>query len=277
MVLSFPSKLTTLFSRRTLSIKYFMSKKYKTASVAGVIGAGIATSCYLAPVLSSESVKVEKSTDASSPYLVLPKLDFNTGPRYSSDTTTVVFVLGGPGVGKGTQCALLEKELGFIHISAGDLLREERERVGSPYGELIDYYIREGKIVPYEITISLLQRRMESHPNNHRFLIDGFPRNIDQGIAFETTVCASRTVLFFECGEEEMLKRLMNRSQNSGRTDDNIESIKKRFRVFQESTVPVREFYRDLEKLKAVQCTGSVEQVFEQVKKAVIEAGLAPK
>jgi len=62
--------------------------------------------------------------------------------------TCVVFVLGGPGAGKGTQCALLCKEFGFVHLSAGDLLREERMRAGSPYGELINNYIKEGQIVP---------------------------------------------------------------------------------------------------------------------------------
>lgn len=72
------------------------------------------------------------------------------------DDCTVIFVLGGPGAGKGTQCTKLSKEFGFVHLSAGDLLREERQRLNSPYGELINTFIAEGQIVPMEITIALL-------------------------------------------------------------------------------------------------------------------------
>ena len=72
------------------------------------------------------------------------------------DDVTVIFVLGGPGAGKGTQCSKLAQDFGFVHLSAGDLLRAERERHGSPFGELINTYIAEGQIVPMEITIALI-------------------------------------------------------------------------------------------------------------------------
>lgn len=92
----------------------------------------------------------------------------------------VVFILGGPGAGKGTLCRYIVERYGYVHLSAGDLLREERVKPGSQYGELIETHIRNGTIVPVEITCSLLDRAMRVSDNPYnRFLIDGFPRNQD--------------------------------------------------------------------------------------------------
>lgn len=92
----------------------------------------------------------------------------------------VVFILGGPGAGKGTLCRYIVERYGYVHLSAGDLLREERSKPGSEYGELIETHIKNGTIVPVEITCNLLDRAMQTSTNAHnRFLIDGFPRNQD--------------------------------------------------------------------------------------------------
>ena len=92
----------------------------------------------------------------------------------------VVFVLGGPGAGKGTQCKNIVKKYGYVHLSAGDLLREERSNPDSEFGEMIENHIRNGTIVPVEVTCSLLDRAMRNSDNPHkRFMIDGFPRNED--------------------------------------------------------------------------------------------------
>lgn len=120
-------------------------------------------------------------------------------------------------------------EYNFVHLSAGDLLRAERERPGSKVGDLINSYIVEGKIVPMEITIGLLRTAMlESGAT--RFLIDGFPRAMDQAQAFEREVAKASFVLFFDCPEGEMERRLLKRGESSGRVDDNIDSIRKRYR-----------------------------------------------
>ncbi len=99
----------------------------------------------------------------------------------------VVFGLGGPGSGKGTQCALISKEYGFMHISAGDELRKFVES-GVPEAAAVQKIMLEGKIVPYEVTLGLLQKVMDESGCN-KFLIDGFPRALDQGFAFEKKVC----------------------------------------------------------------------------------------
>jgi UMP-CMP kinase len=105
--------------------------------------------------------------------LPAPKRD---KPLFSPKDVTVIFVLGGPGAGKGTQCAKLVKDYGFKHLSAGDLLREEQDRPGSEFGDLIKSYIKEGTIVPQEITIQLLENAIKhtlDEEKNNKFLIDG--------------------------------------------------------------------------------------------------------
>lgn len=101
-----------------------------------------------------------------------------TNPLWSPDDVTVLFVLGGPGAGKGTQCANLVSDYGFKHLSAGDLLREEQDRPGSQFGDMIKSYIKEGTIVPMEVTVQLLEnamkRSMDEEGNTKKlFLIDG--------------------------------------------------------------------------------------------------------
>uniref|UniRef100_A0A7N0RJL3 UMP-CMP kinase n=1 Tax=Kalanchoe fedtschenkoi TaxID=63787 RepID=A0A7N0RJL3_KALFE len=178
---------------------------------------------------------------------------------------TVVFVLGGPGSGKGTQCANIVKNYGFSHLSAGDLLRAEIQS-GSANGTMIQNMIKEGKIVPYEVTINLLQQAMQQSEND-KFLIDGFPRNEENRAAFEAiTHIVPEFVLFFDCSEEEMERRLLGRNQ--GRVDDNIETIRKRFKVFLDSTLPVIEHYDSLGKVKKIDAGKPIDEVFDVVKSA---------
>ncbi|ORY82498.1 adenylate kinase-domain-containing protein [Protomyces lactucae-debilis] len=193
-------------------------------------------------------------------------------PTFSQDDTVVVFVLGGPGVGKGTQCGLLVKERGFVHLSAGDLLRAEQKREGSEYGAMIKQYITDGQIVPMEVTVALLENAMHdaiAQEGKRKFLIDGFPRKMDQAVKFEETVCPSRFTIFFDCSEETMMKRLLKRGETSGRDDDNIESIRKRFRTFVETSMPVVEYFEKQGKVCRIQCEDTVEQVSKQVQAAV--------
>uniref|UniRef100_H2LI96 Cytidylate kinase n=1 Tax=Oryzias latipes TaxID=8090 RepID=H2LI96_ORYLA len=121
----------------------------------------------------------------------------------------VVFVLGGPGAGKGTQCSRIVENYSYTHLSAGDLLREERAREGSEFGQLIDNYIKEGQIVPVQITINLLRKAMEDtmqkDENKFRFLIDGFPRNEDNLQGWNTVMDGKadvKFVLFFDCDNQ---------------------------------------------------------------------------
>ncbi|GAU44300.1 hypothetical protein TSUD_267950 [Trifolium subterraneum] len=160
--------------------------------------------------------------------------------------SVITFVLGGPGSGKGTQCARIVETYGFKHLSAGDLLRKE-VLSASEYGTMILDTIREGRIVPSAVTVKLILREMECS-DNHKFLIDGFPRSEENRIAFERiTGSEPDFVLFFDCPEEEMVKRVLSRNQ--GRIDDNIETIKKRLKVFEALNLPVVDHYEKRGKL----------------------------
>ncbi|QLQ80649.1 hypothetical protein HG537_0D06500 [Torulaspora globosa] len=193
------------------------------------------------------------------------------GPAFSPDQVSVVFVLGGPGAGKGTQCAKLVNDYHFVHLSAGDLLRAERQREGSKYGELISHYIKEGLIVPQEVTVALLKQAITENfkKGSTKFLVDGFPRKMDQAITFEQQIVPSKFVLFFDCPEKVMLERLLERGKTSGRDDDNIGSIKKRFRTFVETSMPVVEYFDKQAKVVRVSCDHPVDEVYRKVQTAV--------
>lgn len=171
----------------------------------------------------------------------------------------------------GTQCEHLVKEFGFVHLSAGDLLRAEQRREQSPHAALISECLKEGKIVPFQVTISLLKREMSHYPPSTVFLIDGFPREMDQAWEFEIGVCKSTAVLVFDCSEATMLERLMIRSATSGRTDDNIESIKKRFRTFTTASMPVIKWYEAFGMVRTVSCIGDPETVYQNTKQALAD------
>lgn len=196
-------------------------------------------------------------------------------PVFDPHDVTVVFVLGGPGAGKGTQCANLVRDFGFTHLSAGDLLRAEQERPGSQFGQLIKDCIKDGKIVPMEVTVQLLENAMTaaieaSGGKKGKFLIDGFPRKMDQAIKFEEVVCPASFVLFFDAPEDVMMERLMKRGETSGRADDNVESIRKRFRTFVETSMPVVDKFEKEGRVVNVKATQTPAQVYEDVRTGIL-------
>ncbi|KAF2255229.1 UMP-CMP kinase-like protein [Trematosphaeria pertusa] len=202
-----------------------------------------------------------------------------TSPIWSPDDVTVIFVLGGPGAGKGTQCSKLVADYGFKHLSAGDLLREEQDRPGSEFGEMIKTYIKEGTIVPMEVTVQLLENAMKLAMEKEKktmFLIDGFPRKLDQAHAFERSVVPSKFTLFFDCPEDVMEERLINRGKTSGRADDNPESIRKRFRTFVETSMPVVHEFESQGKVVKVEATKGPDDVYDEVKAQLKERGVEP-
>ncbi|KAF8448088.1 UMP-CMP kinase [Boletus edulis BED1] len=200
-------------------------------------------------------------------------------PTFDASKVTVIYVLGGPGAGKGTQCGRLVEDFGFSHLSAGDLLRAEQNREGSQYGDQIRTCIRGGTIVPQEITIKLLEMAMSAELKTRsghgwtdgkgRFLIDGFPRKMDQALTFEETVCAPSQVLVFEADEEVMIRRILERGKTSGREDDNIESLKKRFQTDKELVQPVIKYLENKGKVIKINSNQSIEQCHKEASEAI--------
>lgn len=189
--------------------------------------------------------------------------------KYISNPTKkkkVIFVLGGPGSGKGTNCSKIVEEFGYVHLSAGDLLREERNS-GSSLAAMINNFIAEGKIVPAEITVRLLRAAMEKSGTS-KFLVDGFPRDMDNLRCWEdnmSDLCTVQFLLFLDCPQEIMLARLLERGKTSGRNDDNEDSIKKRFKTYEDSTRPIIEHFKNVGKIRTVDSNRAFDLVFGDV------------
>jgi len=177
----------------------------------------------------------------------------------------VYFVLGGPGSGKGTQCDKIVAKYGFTHLSTGDLLRDEVASGSERAGKLKEIMAR-GDLVPLETISELLKEMMiKKGRDSNGFLIDGYPREIQQGLKFEEEVANVTGVIYFEVSDETMTKRLLKRAETSGRVDDNLETIKKRLRTFHDQTRPAIEHYNKQSKVKMIAAECSVDEIFAQV------------
>lgn len=184
----------------------------------------------------------------------------------------VVFILGGPGAGKGTQCTLLAERMSWTHLSAGDLLRAERNS-GSDLAQVINSKISAGQIVPSSITVNLLKRAMEDVYNGDntktKFLVDGFPRSAENVSVWEehmpTSVAKLEFVLFLDCPEDVMTGRLLERAKTSGRNDDNLETIRKRFKTFKELSMPIVDMFEKKGMVKTVMADKSVDDIYKEI------------
>jgi len=177
----------------------------------------------------------------------------------------IVFVVGGPGSGKGTQCEKIVEKYGFTHFSSGDLLRAEVVS-GSEKGDWLKSIMEKGELVPLEEVLELIKKNMISSSESSKgFLIDGYPREIEQGIKFENTIAPCTFVLWIDASQQTMMERLLHRAKTSGRADDNEQTIKNRLETFVRATEPVIEYYKKQNKVKQINSELPVDDVFEQV------------
>jgi len=186
----------------------------------------------------------------------------------------VIFVLGGPGAGKGTICSSITTNWKFTHLSAGDLLRAECANPQSVYGNLIQEHIRNGTIVPVEITCSLIEEAIVHSVNNKgtaNFLIDGFPRNQDNLSGWNRQMSHKVNVpyvLFLDCDEETCVQRCLKRGESAAgdcRTDDNIDSVRKRIVTYRNDTLPIVNYFQSVNLVRKVDGSKNPEEVFDQV------------
>lgn len=155
--------------------------------------------------------------------------------------------------------------------------REERQRPGSQYAAMIEQKIRDGQIVPVEVTCALIVAAMR-RATATRFLVDGFPRNADNLTGWQKA-CSDTTrllfVLFFECSKEECSRRCLARgAAGSGRSDDNEESLLKRFDTYVKDTLPVVNHYEQLGLVRRINADHDPDSVFEKVKAVFADAGI---
>jgi len=175
----------------------------------------------------------------------------------------IVWVLGGPGCGKGTQCDKIVAKYGFTHLSSGDLLREEVQS-GSPRGQELLAIMEKGDLVPLQVVLDLLAEAMIGKLGGSKgFLIDGYPREVSQGQEFEKEIAPCSQILYFQVSDETMTQRLLKRGETSGRADDNVETIKKRLNTFHQHSEPVMDAYAS--KCAKIPAERAVDDIFADV------------
>lgn len=186
-------------------------------------------------------------------------------------------IFGGPGSGKGTQSARLIDNYGLYHISTGELLRDHIKRE-TEIGRTANEYISNGQLIPDDLMISIIKEVLDKEAKDKKgVILDGFPRTIAQAEALEEFLKSRGTdvhaVVGLEVPDEELTSRLLKRAEESGRSDDNPETIKKRLDVYHSQTSPLREHYIKKGKYIPVEGTGSVEDIFRAIKKGLKEKG----
>lgn len=182
-------------------------------------------------------------------------------------------IFGAPGSGKGTQSELLIEEYGLFHISTGEVLRDLIVRK-TELGKIADSYISKGNLIPDELMINILADVLESNPATANGVIfDGFPRTINQAKALKEMLASRNTkvhaVVGLEVDENELIDRLIKRGQESGRSDDNLETIKQRLEVYHTQTSPLKEYYTAEGKYHAIEGSGSISGIFEKIKSSL--------
>lgn len=180
-----------------------------------------------------------------------------------------IVLFGPPGAGKGTQSEKLIEKYQLIHLSTGDILRAERKS-GSVLGNKANEFIEKGELVPDEVVIGMVENKINEYPNSKGFIFDGFPRTQAQGKALDNMLNAKgepiTKMIALEVDEDELTKRLLLRGQTSGRADDQSEeTIRKRFHVYNEETVPLKAYYEAQGKYEGVNGMNSIETVFEAI------------
>lgn len=178
-----------------------------------------------------------------------------------------LILFGPPGSGKGTQSQLMIEKYGLMHVSTGELLRNEIS-AGTPLGHEANRFITKGQLVPDEVVIGMLSSVLEKHPKSKGYIFDGFPRTAAQSEALDKLLALRKTaitrVLSLEVPEEELVRRLLERGKTSGRSDDaNEEIIRARILEYHNKTIPVADHYAKVKKFKKVKGDGSIEETFD--------------
>ena len=185
-----------------------------------------------------------------------------------------IVIFGAPGSGKGTQSDRLISKYGLHHISTGEVLRDHIAR-GTELGKIADSYISKGQLIPDDLMIRVLEHVLDSDPENTSkgVIFDGFPRTIDQAKALKKML-ASRgskvhAVVGLEVPEDELIRRMINRGKETGRADDNHDTIKNRLSVYHSQTSPLREYYISEGKYHGIDGAGDVDEIFSRIKESL--------
>lgn len=183
-----------------------------------------------------------------------------------------ILLFGPPGAGKGTQSIKLIEKFGLIHLSTGEILRSEISRKTALGNEAMGF-INKGMLVPDSVVIGMIAAKLDKNKNTKGFIFDGFPRNCDQVKALDRMLEEKGTsltlMIALDVDYDELIDRLLLRSEKEGRSDDTREVIENRIKLYKEVTEPVIEHYKELNKFVSVDGKGEIDDIFERIVSAI--------
>lgn len=178
-------------------------------------------------------------------------------------------LFGAPGSGKGTQSAKLIDQFGLFHISTGEVLRDHIAR-GTELGKIAEKYISKGHLIPDELIVDLIANVIDNDAKDAKGVVfDGFPRTIPQAEALKEMLekrgSKVHAVIGLEVPEEELIERMINRGKETGRADDNLDTIKNRLEVYHNQTHPLQDYYKKEGNYLPINGSGNVEEIFNNI------------
>lgn len=181
-----------------------------------------------------------------------------------------IVIFGAPGSGKGTQSDKIIERYGLFHVSSGELLRDHIAH-DTQLGRIADSYISQGLLIPDELMIRILLDHLDKNEDKIQkgLILDGFPRTVNQAEEFDSMAddheIRVNAVIGLEANDQELIKRLLKRGIDSGRTDDNLEVINRRLKVYHDQTAPLREYYLERGLYCPINGEGSVDDIFSSI------------
>ena len=183
-----------------------------------------------------------------------------------------LIIMGPPGVGKGTQADIIKDIYNIRHLSTGEILRNEI-KLGSEIGIIAKNFIDDGLFVADDILIKIIENNISNSSCSNGYILDGYPRNLQQvTILNELLTKLNHTIDFainMVADENELIMRLIKRSQDSGRRDDTVKIITKRQKIYWEQTAPIIQYYKDLGILKEVNGIGKIKEISQNIIEAI--------
>lgn len=183
-----------------------------------------------------------------------------------------IVIFGAPGSGKGTQSDKIVEKYGLDHVSTGDVLRGEIKN-GTQLGKTAEGYMKEGKLLPDELIVDMLASKLDSLEGGKGVIFDGFPRTTPQAVALREMLAKRgqkvSVMLDLDVPEDELMKRLILRGKQTGRADDNEETIKNRLEVYHSQTAPVIDWYKDEGLYAHIDGLGELDRIFGDIAEVV--------
>lgn len=184
-----------------------------------------------------------------------------------------IVLFGPPGAGKGTQSEKLIEKYQLVHLSTGDLFRKHLGE-GTELGKLAQKYMDEGKLVPDEVVVGMVEDKISHHLDANGFIFDGFPRTVHQASALDDMLKKHNLeisgMIALDVPEEELKTRIKERAKTSGRVDDQDENkINTRIKVYKDETAPVAEYYKNQDKYNEIHGVGTIEGIFHNITEVI--------